>query len=160
MTKTILFPTDFSLESLNLVKQALLDYKNEELDILLVHGIHLSDSITELLYFSKSKIIKELTNNEFEDACETLRNRSKSNVHSFRIELFIGFTQAAFDNYIDAYKVQAIYIPLHYTFRPTNRMSTDILGYARKAKVPIIEVLWPSYRNNTDSDPIANISPA
>lgn len=132
MYKTILFPTDFTVRSLNLVKKAIEDHPGEKLDILLIHGIHSSDSITDLLFFSKGKIIQKLSSLEFEDACQLLSNIFKEQVNSIKTELFTGFTQSGFNEFVKDLKVDTIYLPVKSDFVFRNKMSADLTRFLIK----------------------------
>ena len=73
--KTVLIPTDFSIESLNTVKGALKQCEGENTNLILVYGVYLSDSITDLLFFSKPKYLSTLQSEKFTQACEILKNK-------------------------------------------------------------------------------------
>ncbi|HQA59356.1 MAG TPA: hypothetical protein PK033_15990, partial [Acetivibrio sp.] len=72
--KNILIPIDFTIESLNTLKFALEENKNEQLTVVLMYATHLSDSITELLFYSQYKIIQKLINQPFKDAINIINN--------------------------------------------------------------------------------------
>jgi len=142
MKKTVLIPTDYTIESLNVLK-ALLEREagSHTYDIILLQGIHLSDSISELLFFSRNKVTESLTNQEFESACDVIRNKYASQIHSIRKDIYTGFTQAAFNNYAEANNISEAYIPSSYTLLQ-NKKSFDLLPYIRKSKLEITEVSW------------------
>lgn len=142
MKKTILFPTDFTIESLNLVK-SVLSRLNEscKYDIILLHGLHASDSITDLLFFSKSRVIGSLTSPEFEDACGIIKNKFSSHINSMRKDIFNGVTQASFDNYAEANKIEAAFVPAKYS-PVLGKKSFDIIPFIKRSSVQINEVEW------------------
>lgn len=157
MSIKIAFPTDFTVESLNLVKQAIEDHPNEKIDFLLVHGIHVTDSITDLLFFSKGKIISSLTNPVFDEACSVLRKHFASAVNSFRIELFMGFTQTAFTNFMISMQVDKMYVPESYTLKLKDAMSADLMPYINRSKVKKTEVDWKISESGFSSNSIAQL---
>ena len=112
MKKTVLIPSDFSVESLHVVK-SLLNTSSESttLDIILVYGPSLSDSMIDLLFFSKSKLLREYSNQDFEDALNVLKNKYSSKINSLRKDIFTGIHQNAFNNYVEANNVSEAYIP-------------------------------------------------
>ena len=160
MDKTILCPTDFTPESLNLVKQAIQDHSGEKLNILLLHGIHNSDSITDLLYFSKGKIVATLTNPAFEKACQILQERFGEHLNSFRTELFSGFTQRAFNNLLGDLRVDLVYVPNSYQFQLPGKLSMDLTGYLDKCSADKVNVYWSAYNEPLKPDTVTQISPA
>jgi hypothetical protein len=148
MNKTILFPTDFTIESLNVVKTVLNDVNpNIKCDIILVHGIRMTDSITDLLFFSKSRFIDELSNEAFDDACEIIRNKFDSRINSIRTEVFSGYNQNAFNNFVEGNKVDEAYMPTNYNLKLVYRKSFDILPFIKNSNVVVNEIAWQAQQH-------------
>lgn len=111
MKNTIIIPTDFTVQSLNVLKTVLTQNHNKEVyDIILLHSLSVSDSIRDLLFSSKHQQINALMNPEFAEAYEVIRNKFNSQISSLRIDLFTGYNLAAFKNYVEANKVEKIFI--------------------------------------------------
>lgn len=142
MQRTILIPTDFTIESLNLVKHALHAEDAQKLDIILVHGLHLTDSIFDLLFFSRTKNVEKLVNADFEAACTILKNKFATRINSLRCQLFSGFTQSAFINFLEGNRVDQIYIPQTYILQATASNSFDLMPYIKASAVAVAEVHW------------------
>lgn len=140
MKKTILIPTDFSVKSLNLVKEALNDNPETDTNIILVHGIEAPDSITELLFFSKRKLLSSLETEEFQSSCKLLQSKYGSQINSFCLDVFTGKNQAAFENYLEGNKVDETYIPNGYKFKRKNKKSFDITPYFIKSSIKTTEI--------------------
>jgi DNA polymerase elongation subunit (family B) len=142
MAKTILIPTDFTVRSLNLVKIALQkNYQSQEkLRIILVHGIMAPTSITELLFYSKAKELEELENAEFQASCKLLLGKFDEKIERMTIDLFSGFNQSAFENYLDANRVDEAYIPANYKLKLTSRSSFDLIPFFSKSKLPLTRI--------------------
>lgn len=141
MKKTIAIPTDFSVESLNVLKTLLSQNNNrDQYDVILLHGTQLTDSITELIFMSKAKLTEKLSNPAFEEACTVIRNKFSSQINSIRKDFFTGFTQTAFDNYLEGNKITDIYVSKHRSPRFTHKKSFDILPYAYKSPATVHEV--------------------
>lgn len=158
MSKTILVPTDFSVESLNLVKQAIEDHADEKINLLVVHGIDAASSVTDLLFFSKNTFLKKLLNEDFKEACDIIRNRFDKQLNSFRLDLFTGLTQNAFNTYLEANQVEKIYAPQTYKFKLDKKMSVDITKFIKKNKnVSKIDVEWAPYFESRNSSVIAQL---
>lgn len=152
MYKTILIPTDFTVESLNLVKQSLIDHQDEKINIILVHCVNMSNTITDLLFFSKNKIIEKLSQESFQEGCSILINRFSDNINSFRKELFSGYNQSAFNNFIEANQIDKIYIPEEYEFKFNNEISENIMPYIKKTNLKKVSVNWESLKPSSDSN--------
>jgi hypothetical protein len=155
MKRTILVPTDFSIESLNLFKYAA-QHAQEPLNIVLVHGLHLSDSIFDLLFRTRTDSVSKLTNPDFEDACLILRNKYASHINSFRIEIFSGVTQSAFQNFLEGNRITEILIPKTYTLRLSGK-SFDVLPYLRASNLAPQEVEWKPIENAPERNQLAEI---
>lgn len=143
MKKIILVPTDFTIESLHVVKSLLSKAREDDVyDIILLHGVRLTDSITELLFFSKATVLESLSNCEFDEACLVIKNKFASQINSIRKDIFIGSTQAAFNSYVEANRVDKVYISTGYELQLSSRKSFDILPYIRKSGLMIDQVDW------------------
>lgn len=140
MKKTILIPTDFTVNSLNILKTILIQNEAKQTyNVILLHGMSLSDSIRDLLFFSKSKQIESLTNSEFEEAYEVIRNKFENQISSLRIDLFTGYNLSAFNNYLEGNKVEQIFIS---DKKPVliNKNSFDLSRFIEKCKVEVTKV--------------------
>ncbi len=138
MEKTVLIPTDFSIASLNIVK----NYLNQQpadvrLNIILLHGLHQTDSITSLLFYSKSRMLEELTGKDFNEACHVLKNKYASQIRTMRKDVFSGFTQAAFNQYAEANRIDEVCIPILYNPKFKSKNSFDLLPYIKASKLRI-----------------------
>jgi len=107
--KKILIPTDFTVDSLVLLKNALNTCKGQKLDVVLAYGAHLDSAICDLLFYSKKNHIQKLTNKEFNEGKAILTNRYKDQINSLSIELFIGTTQSAFMSFVEGLNISQIY---------------------------------------------------
>ena len=154
MEKTVLVPTDFSIASLNIVKSYLNEQdSNTKVNIILLHGLHQTDSITNLLFFSKSKVLESLTNPAFEEALRVLKNKYASQVRIMRKDIFTGFTQAAFNQFVEANRVNEVCLPILYNPKFKDKNSFDLLPYIKASNLNIttigsaIEVPMPEKGN-------------
>lgn len=140
MTKTILIPTDFSIRLLKLVFRAIENNPNTKIDFILVHRANLSDSIFDLLFYSRKKILQSLENSEFRESCQIILSRYKTNIESFRVELFSGFNGNALQNLIEANQVDEVYRPLHYEMQLKDTRSLDIIPLLSKTKAKLVDI--------------------
>lgn len=135
MRKTILIPTDFSVQSLNVLKSILSANSSQiKFDIILMHGFNLSDSIMDLLFYSKYQQINALTSSEFNEACEVIKNKYDSQISSLKIDLFSGYTISSFNNYIEINKIEEVFTSnkeLHFT----NKNSFSMARFIKKCKI-------------------------
>ena len=157
MKKTILIPTDFTVNSLNVLKTILIQNEAKQAyNVILLHGMSLSDSIRDLLFFSKSKQIDSLTNPEFEEAYEVIRNKFDSQISSLRIDLFTGYNLSAFNNYLEGNKVEQIFIS---DKKPvlTNKNSFDLSRFIEKCQVEVTKVDFATNTTVPEKGKIAEV---
>jgi len=156
MSKTILIPTDFSIGSLNLVKEAARMLSDEGVRLLLVHGVYMPDSIVDLLFFSKQRLIDEMASKDFQDACRIIHHKYYSQISAIQTELFTGFTQSAFQGLIEGFGVERAFVPKHYQMRGTTR-SFDVIPFIRRSGVALTEVAWTQLKDSPDKDLLAEL---
>jgi hypothetical protein len=141
MQKTILFPTDFTVGSLNIVRAVLEKMpEGRTCRIILLHGYRPGSSITDLLFSSGKQWSDSLTNKEFDTALEVIRNKFESRLTSMATDLFIGHNQNAFNNYLEANRVDEIYMPQEHLLSLTNKRSFDLAPFIRKSGMVVNEV--------------------
>lgn len=136
--KTILIPTDFTADSLSILKNALHNEKDEKVNIILGYGKRLSWSISDLLSYSTKSILKELEDDEFTEAKEIILNKYGSKINSLRIELFHGFNQNAFNNYIEGNQVDYSIVPDSDNVMDSKyKNGFDIVPFIKKSALPV-----------------------
>lgn len=113
MIKTILIATDFSLESLNIMKKVLREKNATDNDsqykILLVSGYDAGDSIRDLLFNSKGKVFSKIRSKEFVEAYSIIKNKYPHLVHKIQCDVFTGNFQRTFDQYLKAADIDEAY---------------------------------------------------
>lgn len=159
MKKTILVPTDFQVKSLRLVREVLENNPKHEVKIVLGHGIYLYNSITELLFFSKSKLINELLTDDFRTSCDLIRNTYESQLKSLTIDTFSGFNQSAFENFIESHEVNEIYYFENKAFTRQSKKSFDLTPFIKKCKVKQIALKWNTEapKNSKETNQLSEI---
>lgn len=134
MNKNILITTDFSISSLNLLKYVLENkLGNEKHNIVLVHGYSTSDSITDMLFFSKSKVIDLLNNSAFEEGLSVLKNKFSSKIHIIRKDIFTGYNQGAFESFLLSNKIDFAFVSGNHTFSKNHKNSFDVTPFIKKS---------------------------
>lgn len=135
MKKTIVIPTDFTVQSLNVLKAVLTkNQAKEQYDVILLHGFSLNDSIRDLLFFSKPQQIAALMSTEFEEAYEVIRNKFDSQINSLKIDLFTGYNSSAFNIYMSANEVDEIFTSERKQ-KPAHKNSFDLSRFIAKCHV-------------------------
>lgn len=142
MYKTILIPTDFSIESLSLLKVALEEHPDEQLDILLVYGYLLPQSISELLFYSPARILDKLETEDFKEAGSILRNKAGSRIRSMKKVLFTGHTKSAFNSFLRFHNVDEVVIPVKQLALKGHKQARDLAPFLNGAKTQKLFVSW------------------
>jgi len=157
MQTTILIPTDFTIESLSLLKLAMHEQSEGELRIVFVHGIRLTDSITELLFFSPHKQLAQLENEAFREACSVIQNKFITRIASIQTELFTGKTNAAFRQFLETRKIDMVIVPTRKLLKRTSKTSIDLIPFIEKSTVPKIHVAWEAKPISPEKDKLAEL---
>ena len=136
MTKTILIATDYSLESLNILKKVLKEKDASEdqnqYNILLVSGYDTGDSIRDLLFNTKSTIFNKLRPQEFCDAYGIINNKYPHLINKIVCDIFTGSFQRTFNNYVNAENIEeAYYSP---SIKSKGKGKFDLIPYIKKCK--------------------------
>ncbi len=137
MIKTILIATDFSLESLEILKKVL-KKKNENNDgsrfnILFVSGYDMGDSIRDLLFTTKSSILEKIRPAEFCDAYSIINNKYPNLINKIRCDIFTGSFQRTFNTYMEAMKIDEAYFATSKSKRLAKNQF-EISDYLKKNK--------------------------
>ncbi|WP_027382638.1 hypothetical protein [Epilithonimonas caeni] len=144
MTKTILIATDFSLESLDILKKVLKNKtdKNDEnqYNILLVSGYDMGDSIRDLLFTTKSSVFAKIRPQEFCDAYSIINNKYPNLINKITCDIFTGSFQRTFNNYIEAANIDEAYYSTSKS-KDLGKNQFEITSYLKKCKhVDAVEV--------------------
>jgi hypothetical protein len=138
MRKTILIPTDFTITPLLLLKHAAVN-ANEELDVIFLHSTLLSDSITDLLFYSPRKILDAAITKEFREGCSVMQNKYTTQIKTIGFEIFSGKNAEAFRNLAEANRVDEVWVAQNYSLQ-RNRNVIDPVPLIIKSGVPLREI--------------------
>lgn len=158
MHKTFLFPTDLTVASLNIVRTVLQGMRDgQTCRIILLHGYKPPTSITDLLFSSRESWLRSISNPEFDEACEVIQNKFESRITALVKDVFMGFTQAAFNGYLEANAVDEIYLPRDHKLRHASKRSFDLGPYIRKSGLAVNEVRLQVPPNIPEKDMVAEV---
>jgi len=136
--KTLLIPTDFKLQSLNCITQLAQQFSQHKLNIIMVHTIGVTDSISELLMLSRRSAEYRHIPDAFYKACTEIKR--DYNINEIRIEFFYGNTVAAFKNFLEANEVDAIIDMENYDYELLTEKSSDPTILMSRSGVPVITI--------------------
>jgi len=136
MIKTILIATDYSLESLNILKRVLKEKNAEENDtqykILLVSGYDMGDSIRDLLFNTKTTVFNKIRPEEFCDGYGIIKNKYPHLVNKIICDVFTGSFQRTFNQYVKAENIEEAYYSS--SIKSKGKGKFDITPYIKKCK--------------------------
>nr|WP_315027648.1 hypothetical protein [uncultured Chryseobacterium sp.] len=136
MTKTILIATDYSLESLNILKKILKEKDASEdqnqYNILLTSGYDSGDSIRDLLFNTKTSIFNKIRPAEFCDAYGIIKNKYPHLINKIICDVFTGSFQRTFNQYVKAGNVEEAYYSS--SIKSKGKGKFDIVPYIKKCK--------------------------
>lgn len=157
MNDTLLIPTDFTVESLVSAKKFLQLYPDARVKIVLLHGYTMPGSISGLLFFSKAAQLKSLITKEFEEALTILKNKYAHQAPIIYPDLFFGYTQSAFNNYIEGQGITGAVVPKSYTLKNTDKNSRDILKFIKRSPLKVTEVDWVTNGGGHDKNRVSDL---
>lgn len=135
--KNVLIPTDFSIKSLKLINAAVERFKNEQLNIVLVHALEPDNSISGLLMLNKRLRVHELYTAEFREACEVMRNKYASVIGKIVVEFYYGTTRQYRNNFIEGRSISAVLFPADYKLALPSSASVDMKSLFGKGDFPV-----------------------
>lgn len=153
MHKNVLIPTDFQMDSLNIIKKVVHDLKDgDTVSITLLHGYYLTDSISDLLFHSKKDILNQIVPTAFYEGCDLLKNKYASQLSQVKIDLFHGLNKRAFKSYISSNRIDKVYIPEGLITRKATKRSFDLAPYIHKCCEDVSRVQFAEKQEeNTES---------
>lgn len=132
--KNILIPTDFSVRSLDMVKEAINNVQlHEPMNILLVHFFKMSDNMQELMMLSRRMKDYEHVSEEYRNVIAQLQKNYPARINNIRVECFYGSTVAVFKNFLFGNGISVIAYDEHYRFVKVNKNSIDPLNIIKKS---------------------------
>lgn len=98
--KTVIIPSDFSEESIQVAK-AVVSKEKSDVRVIFTHLFHVADDIQDLLFSNYRKKEYEFVSDEFRSKCEELKEMYGSKLKEVKIEFFYGNKLASFKNFLD-----------------------------------------------------------
>lgn len=136
MAKTILIATDYSLESLNILKKVLKEKDRSEdqnqYNILLTSGYDSGDSIRDLLFNTKTTVFNKIRPKEFCDAYGIIKNKYPHLVNKIICDVFTGNFQRTFNQYVKAENIEEAYYSS--SIKSKGKGKFDLIPYIKKCK--------------------------
>lgn len=138
--RKILIPTDFTVQSLQLVEFAFINYPNTKLDIILIAGFKLLDTRWAIFHFSEREQIRKQLSEEFFEAKRLIVREHKEAIDNITIQLFSGVNSFAFQNFLEQLHVDDAIIPKANSLYCPSGKWFDTTMFIKKNVKNVIEV--------------------
>jgi hypothetical protein len=156
MKKTVLVPTDFTMESLNLFKY-IMETTTVDVHVIFLHCMSPSDSIIDLLFTSSDDLPESLITRDFKEAISIIKNRYGSHRSTEVVEVFRGRTHGAFINFLEGNKVDEIIVPKEYKFIKAKSNSVDPMSFIKLLTRGVVEVSWTGSKSVPGKNQLADL---
>lgn len=153
---TILIPTDLHIASLHTLKIVLEREENVTPNIVLMYSEYLSDNISDLLFYSHSKMLSARISPSFKEALEILTNRYKNKFNSINIRCYHGVNKQSLSNFLEANAVSHIFIPQHYQLK-TKGKAFNPIPMLQLSNISITKVDWATNYQQTEQEQLISL---
>lgn len=109
--KTIIIPTDLSLNSLSLIKNAVLNYPDEVISIILSYGYEIRITDFQPMNFLGSRRFKSNSSEKFLNLKQKLFQDHKNQIRKISVVPFSGMNSFAFLNFLESHGINEALIP-------------------------------------------------
>ena len=147
--KTVVIPSDFNVESIQVAEAIIRDSK-EETRFIFIHLFHVADDIQDLLFSNYRKKEYEFVSEEFRNECKILKDLYSEYLKSIKIEFFYGSRLASFKNFLDYNEADVIAYSESYGIPKLSKSSLDVTPIIKKCGLPLINT--DKIRETTLSD--------
>ncbi|WP_299780975.1 hypothetical protein [uncultured Formosa sp.] len=142
--KTILIPTDFSEKSLQLIKNAVLHFPEESIQIVLATGYQ-----TSILNWStKSKLVSIIADKKFYKLLSDIKLEHGSKISNVNIDLYTGKTNEAFKAFLESNNIEDAIIPKNKLIQFPNNKCFDICDLIHSFSPNVSSVDYESDENS------------
>jgi len=138
--RKILIPTDFTVESLQLIEYAFINFPNTKLDIILIAGFKLPDTRWAITHFNEKSQIRKQLSEEFYKAKRLLVREHKEAIKDITFELFSGVNSFAFQNFLEQLHVEDAIVPKDNSMHCLSKKWFDTTNFIKKNVKNVIEV--------------------
>lgn len=137
--KSILIPTDFKIDALNCIPALCKQSQGEDLQLVFVHLLKISDSISDLLMLNRRNREYEYISDEFYLQCERLKDRFPQ-IKQIKVEFFYGSTLAMFRNYLEGHMINYVLDLAYCGVQPLNKRSVNPEILIKKSGLKILSI--------------------
>lgn len=137
--KNILVPTDFSVQSLQLVHEIVRKHPQQKVCICLVHMVHIPTDIADLLFVKRHRLHDHVPA-KFSQAIEMLKNKYASRIEWMGLEFYYGSTATVLNGIIENRKIQEVFVFADHAYGLPLPQSVDMIRLLGKCKVAVNKI--------------------
>ena len=137
--KNILVPTDFSVQSLQLVHEIVKRHPQQKVSICLVHMVHIPTDITDLLFVKRHRLY-DYVPAKFSQAIEMLKNKYASRIAGMALEFYYGSTATVLNSIIENRKIEEVFVFAGHAYALPLKQSVDMIRLLGKCKVAVNKI--------------------
>ncbi|RYF94332.1 MAG: hypothetical protein EOO00_05435, partial [Chitinophagaceae bacterium] len=123
--RNVLIPTDFSIDSLQLVERTVAALNDQTVNIILFHAFDMTCSAPDRLGNGTRIPYAHLLTDEFRNACKRIKTSNARTVQNIHIRHLYGCTVQVFRNFVDANDIDMIICPDHFIFNEVTPQSVN-----------------------------------
>lgn len=137
--QTILIPTDFNIESLNIIPAVCNHFEGQKVSVIFIHMFKLSDSVTDLLMLSRRSREYEQVSDAFYNGCAALKQQYPQ-LSALKVEFLYGSTLSMFKNFLEHNDVDQVLDIKHCHAGKINKASIDPTVLIQKSGLPVLSI--------------------
>ncbi len=137
--KNILVPTDFSVQSLQLVHQIVKSNPRGQVRIYLVHMLKMPTDIMDLLFLKKHQLYQYVPDS-FKQAIEMLKNKYPAQIEWMGVEFYYGSSVSILNDVLESRRIDEGCILRGYKYGLPLAQSVDMKPLLNRSKAIVLEI--------------------
>ena len=134
----ILVPTDFTLQSLDIVEE-IVRMEDKRVSIYLVHMITIPTDAIDMMFLKKSDISREISR-EFTRAIFSLKAKYPKELAALELKLYFGSSSAIFNSITDNLGIEEICLLNDYSYSLPLQESVNLLPLINRSELPVYRI--------------------
>jgi hypothetical protein len=138
--KNILIPTDFTLQSINMLDNYLESIHQKNINLVFFSVFALPESEQDIVG-SSAKPHLQVMNEPFRKACKKLKAKYDDTIATIQYKYLYGNSRQVFNNFLEYNKIDLIFCPYQH-FEFPHKKCMDPLPIIKAVKIPVIHELY------------------
>ena len=134
----ILVPTDFTLQSLDIVEE-IVRMQGKRVRIYLLHMIKVPTDAIDMLFMKKSDVSREISR-EFTKAIFSLKEKYPKELDALELKLYYGSSNAVFNSITENLGIEEICLLNDYSYSLPLNESVNLLPLINRSELPVYRI--------------------